>query len=150
MKKWIFALLVMMGVSSFASAQQLGVRVGYPGVLGVQYTDLGTFGSASALRALVFFPLFRGVYGQVDFLYRPRIDSRNSLFAYLGGGPHFGVGFGGGFALGAQGTAGLEFLLPESDVSLFGDFSLGFDVSLTGGGVDVFYNFGFGANFRLR
>jgi hypothetical protein len=112
MKKWLIAIIVMLGFAASANAQSFGVRL-----IGAQYNtfDPGR-GTGFQIAVSTFF------FGSIDLeanliLGRIGLSDDNKFSLYYGAGAHVGFGlstFNAGFGVGAHGVVGIEYLLQPS------------------------------------
>jgi hypothetical protein len=147
MKKWLIAIIVMLGFAASANAQSFGVKL-----IGVQYNSfdpgrgtgfqvtLGTFFISTDLEVNL-------------ILGRTALSDDNKFTLYYGAGAHVGFlgffGIGGVFGVGAHGVVGLEYLLQPSL-----SFGLAIHPGLTfypGAGIPIlfYYSGGLFLNFRI-
>jgi hypothetical protein len=112
MKKWLIAMIVMLGFAASANAQSFGVKL-----IGVQYNSfdpgrgtgfqvtLGTFFGSTDLEVNL-------ILGRI-----PLSDDKKFTL-YYGAGAHVGFigffGFGGDFGFGIHGVGAIEYLLQPS------------------------------------
>jgi hypothetical protein len=109
MKKWLIALIVMLGFAASANAQSFGVRL-----IGAQYNTFDP-GKGTGLQIAVSTFFFGSIDLEVNYLLgRIDLSDDNKFTFYYGAGAHAGFGLGvlsGGFGVGAHGVLGLEYLL---------------------------------------
>jgi hypothetical protein len=147
MKKWLLALVVMLGFAASANAQSFGVKL-----IGAQYNSFDP-GRGTGFQ-ITLGTLF--VSTDIEFnliLGRIPLSDDNKLTFYYGAGAHAGflgfLGVGGVFGFGAHGVLGLEYLLQPS-LSL--GLALHPGVSLyLGSAIPVFfyYSGGLFLNFKI-
>jgi len=139
MKKALLAVfaLALLTLAGFGSAQKFGVYAGYgyDGMLGGQY-----YLSDDLRLSLGITPVIGlAVGGSLDFILG-RVDLAEDSDQELGA--YYGVGVGGGvvsvlgvavFSVQGHGMGGVEFGVPDSDLSIFGEFGLGPAMYFTGG-----------------
>jgi len=146
------ALLVagLMMVLSFASAKAyFGVFTGYPEAIGVQYTMDNNMRFSLGLPAYGGF----GVAGSVDMLLGGApldVEGMDLSYYYGAGASAFFAnyyGYGSAFGMNGHGLAGIEWMLPNSNLGIFTELQLGAEY-------DSYYKFGpffggrFGVNFH--
>ncbi len=148
LKKLLIGLIAFLMFASPSMAQSFGVRLGYP--IGVQYSTANPGKQGTGFRVALEYAFYGGIGLQADLMLgQIPLGQSLPLTLFYGVGPHVGIGFAGGFSLGAQGTIGLEYLV-QSGLSLFIDASLGLDINLGGGSaVTPYYGGTFGISFKL-
>lgn len=151
MKKILVSLLMVFGFvfTSLGSAQSdgFGIYSGYPDFLGVQY-------QASNLRFGVGLAVL-GIGGGIDLLLgENQLNTGSSdlqLSWYYGAGVSASVWAFyslGGFVIFPHGLAGIEWQLPQSTISVYGELQLGFNIGLSGATSGLGFVSRVGAIFR--
>ena len=149
MRKVLMVAGLMM-VLSFASAKAyFGVFSGYPEAIGVQYTmDTG-------MRFSLGLPIFGGfgVAGSVDMILGDGplgVEGMDLSYYYGAGASAFFTSYpylGSAFGVNGHGLAGIEWMLPNSNLGIFTELQLGVEYD-TLFGISPFYGGRFGVNFH--
>jgi len=146
------ALLVtgLMMVLSFASAKAyFGIFTGYPEAIGVQYT------MDNGMRFSLGLPVFGGfgVAGSVDMMLGGDaldVEGLDLSYYYGAGASAFFTNYaiyGNAFGFNGHGLAGIEWMLPDTNIGVFTEIQLGAEY-------DTYFGFGpfvggrFGVNFH--
>jgi hypothetical protein len=143
MKK-LFTILFFVGIGSFASAQELGIRFGDALGNNVAVDALFSSGKYSRIHADVSFGSGVGVEALWDFLYRPL--GGEALYWYAGAGASMLID--DPFLLGASGELGLSYTFNQVPISISADWRPTFyiientDFHAGGFGINVRYVFG--------
>ncbi|GEM_PF-2347327 len=145
MRKVLIVAGLMMALS-FASAKgYFGAFFGYPESIGVQYT------TDTGMRFSLGLPAFGGfgIAGSADMILGSGdLGVENmDLSYYYGAGASVGYYFLGFFVANGHGLAGIEWMLPKSNIGLFTEIQLGIEYD-SFSGVGPFYGGRFGANFH--
>lgn len=149
MRKVLMVAGLMM-VLSFASAKAyFGVFTGYPEAIGVQYT------MDSGMRFSLGLPVFGGfgVAGSADMILGNGplgVEGMDLSYYYGAGASAFFISYpylGSAFGFNGHGLAGIEWMLPESNLGIFWELQLGaeYDTII---GFGPFYGGRFGVNFH--
>ncbi len=149
MKKVLVIAGLMMALSFASAKSYFGVFTGYPEALGLQYT------MDNNMRFSLGLPIFGGfgVAGSVDMLMGSGalgVEGMDLDYYYGAGASAFFVSYsvlGSDFGVNGHGLAGIEWMLPESNIGIFWELQLGVQFgSLTKFG--PFYGGRLGVNFH--
>jgi len=155
MRKVLMAVGLMMVLSFAAAEAYYGVFTGYPEAIGVQYS------MDSGMRFSLGMPVFGGfgVAGSVDMIMGGDaldVEGLDLSYYYGAGVSAFFVNYasyGSAFGANGHGLAGIEWMIPETNFSLFWELQLGVEYEMYSGyaalsGIAPFFGGRFGVNFR--
>ena len=148
MRKALLIVGLMMALSFASAKAYFGVFAGYPEAIGVQYT------MDNGMRFSLGLPVFGGfgVAGSVDMILGSGdldVESMDLSYYYGAGASAFFVSYYGASDIGfnAHGLAGIEWMLPDSNLGIFGELQLGVEYG-TYRHLRPFFGGRFGVNFH--
>jgi len=148
MRKAVLIAGLMMALSFASAKSYFGVFMGYPEAIGVQYT------MDSGMRFSLGVPFFTGfgVAGSVDMILGGGsldVENMDLSYYYGAGASAFFRTFYGVSDIGfnAHGLAGIEWMLPNSNLGIFSELQLGLEYG-TYSNFGPFFGGRFGVNFH--
>jgi len=149
MRKAVLIAGLMMALSFASAKSYFGVFTGYPEAIGVQYT------MDSGMRFSIGLPFFGGfgVAGSVDMILGGDslgVENMDLSYYYGAGASAFFVNYayyGSAFGVNGHGLAGIEWVLPNSNIGIFTEAQLGVEYD-SYFGISPFFGGRFGVNFH--